>query len=117
MGGAPGIGGAPITSGNSTTYTQSTRSRGATIGGGIYPNGSGTSWWIEYGTSNSYGNQTPATDIGSGTAPASVTGYLSGLDPATTYHYRLVAQNSVGTTYGYDYTFTTRPELAYRPDR
>ena len=53
--GAPGIGGAPITSGNGTTYTQSTRSRGATLTGGIYPNGSATSWWIEYGTTNSYG--------------------------------------------------------------
>jgi hypothetical protein len=32
---------------------------------------------------------------------------LSGLTPGTTYHYRLVAQNRAGTTYGYDYTFTT----------
>src|SRR6201995_5902046 len=104
---APPIPGAPITSGSSTTYTQSTRSRGATLTGGIYPNGSGTSWWIEYGTTNSYGTQTPATDIGPGTAPVAVTGYLSGLAPATTYHYRLVAQNGLGTTYGYDSSFTT----------
>ena len=51
------------------------------------------------------GHQTPATDIGQGTAPVAVTGYLSGLGPATAYHYRLVAQNSLGTTYGYDYSF------------
>ena len=105
--GAPGIGGAPISSGNSTTYTQSTRSRGATIKGGIYPNGSDTTWWIEYGPTTSYGSQTPHVDIGSGTAPVSVTGYLSGLSPATPYHYRLVTSNSLGTTSGYDYTFTT----------
>ena len=42
-----------------------------------------------------------------GERPVAVTGYLSGLAPATTYHYRLVAENSLGTTYGYDYTFTT----------
>ena len=90
--GAPGIGGPPISSGNSTTYTQSTRSRGATIKGGIYPNGSDTTWWIEYGPTTSYGSQTPPIDIGSGTAPVSVTGYLSGLSPATPYHYRLVSQ-------------------------
>ena len=105
--GAPGIGGPPISSGNSTTYTQSTRSRGATIKGGIYPNGSDTTWWIEYGPTTSYGSQTPPIDIGSGKAPVSVTGYLSGLSPATPYHYRLVASNGLGTTTGYDYTFTT----------
>ena len=107
--GAPGIGGPAVSSGSSTpnTYTQSVASRGATIAGGIYRNGLDTSWSIEYGTSTAYGSQTRATDIGAGGAPVSVTGYLSGLAAGTVYHYRLVAQNSLGTTYGYDYTFTT----------
>ena len=34
---------------------------------------------------------------------------MEGLTPATTYHYRLVTQNSEGTTYGVDKTFTTEP--------
>ena len=105
--GAPGIGGPAIDSGSSNTYTQSTSSHGATIAGGIYRNGRDTSWWIEYGASTAYGNQTASTDIGSGTSPVAVTGYLSGLAPSTTYHYRLVAQNTLGTTYGYDYALTT----------
>ena len=105
--GAPGIGGPAIDSGSSNSYTESTGSYGATIAGGIYPNGRDTSWWIQYGTTTAYGNQTASTDIGSGTAPVAVTGYLSQLAPGTTYHYRLVAQNSLGTTYGYDYTATT----------
>jgi PKD repeat protein len=105
--GAPGIGGAANGSGSNPTYTQSTRSRGATIEGGIYPNGLDTSWWIEYGTDNNYGQQTPATDVGASTSPIQAAGYLSHLSPDTSYHYRLVAQNSLGTTYGYDYTFTT----------
>ena len=32
---------------------------------------------------------------------------LTGLSPGATYHYRLVAENSFGIEYGYDYTFTT----------
>jgi hypothetical protein len=33
--------------------------------------------------------------------------YLEGLQPGTTYHYRVVATNVDGTTYGEDQTFTT----------
>jgi hypothetical protein len=32
---------------------------------------------------------------------------LTGLRPATTYHYRLVATNAAGKTLGVDRTFTT----------
>ena len=113
--GAPGIGGPANGSGNTTSYTQSVRTHGATIEGGIYPNGPDTKWWIEYGPTQSYGQQTPATDIGSGAAPVAATGYLSHLAAATTYHYRLVAQNSTGTAYGYDYTFATPPSSATDP--
>jgi PKD repeat protein len=105
--GAPGIGGPSIGSGSQNTYTQGVGSRGATIAGGIYQNGLNTTWWIQYGTTSAYGSQTAPADLGAGSAPVAVTGYLSGLAPATTYHYRLVAENSLGTTYGYDYTFTT----------
>ncbi len=105
--GAPGIGGPSIGSGSLNTYTQDAGSHGATIAGGVYQNGLNTTWWIQYGTTSAYGTQTAAADLGAGSAPVAVTGYLSGLAPATTYHYRLVAENSLGTTYGYDYTFTT----------
>ncbi len=44
-----------------------------------------------------------------------MTGYLSGLTPGTTYHYRLVAENRLGTTYGYDYTFSTPAAPASDP--
>ena len=105
--GAPGIGGPSIGSGSGDTYTQGAGSHGATIAGGIYQNGLNTTWWIQYGTTSAYGSQTAGADLGAGSLPAAVTGYLSGLAPATTYHYRIVAENSLGTTYGYDYTFTT----------
>ena len=106
--GAPGIGGPAIGSGNTTSYTQSTRTHGATLEGGIYPNGLDTKWWIEYGTTTSYGQQTPPTDIGSGTSPVAVTGYLSA--PGREHHLSLPAggrRTRIGTTSGYDYSFTT----------
>ncbi len=101
--GAPGIGG-PGTNGS---YTQSVTDSTAQLQGGVYPNGSDTTYWWEYGTTTDYGQQTAAVDIGSGNAAVSVADSLQGLQPATTYHYRLVAQNSLGTEYGYDFTLTT----------
>jgi hypothetical protein len=101
--GAPGIGG-PGTNGS---YTQSASATTAQLQGGVYPNGSDTTYWWEYGTTTGYGQQTAAVDIGSGNAAVSVIDSLQGLAPGTTYHYRLVAQNSLGTEYGYDFTLTT----------
>ena len=47
------------------------------------------------------------SDVGSGTTPQSVTANITGLTPGTTYHFRAVAVNSVGTTTGADTTFQT----------
>ena len=105
--GGPGIGGPADGTGANNTYTQTVNSTAATLTGGVYPNGLDTTWWVEYGATNAYGQHTAATDIGSGSAPVAVTAALTSLSPSTTYHYRLVAQNSSGTTYGYDYTLTT----------
>jgi hypothetical protein len=109
--GAPGIAG-PGTNGS---YAESVTADTAQLQGGVYPNGSNTTYWWEYGTTTSYGQQTPVTDAGAGSTPQSVTGFLTGLQPATTYHYRLVAQNSVGTEYGYDFTFTIAPSSTSSP--
>ncbi len=103
--GAPGIG-AP---GPSGSYTQSVDSNGAQLQGGLYPNGADTMSWWEYGTTNSYGQETAHTTITAGTSPVAVSDALTGLAPNTTYHYRLVAENSVGIEAGYDYTVTTPP--------
>jgi PKD repeat protein len=112
--GAPGIGGGTIPTGQSTpTNTQTVAAKTATIAGGIYPNQTDTTWWIQYGTSAHYGLQTPQTDIGAGSTAVPVTGELSQLAPNTTYYYRLVAQNSLGTVDGTTYSFTTLPSSSF----
>jgi len=79
----------------------------ATVNGTVNPGGSATDWWFEYGTSTSYGSKTTATGAGSGSGNIAVAKTLTGLTPATTYHYRLVAKSSSGTTNGSDGLFTT----------
>ncbi len=103
--GGPGIGGPPMS--NGLSYAASVTATSASMVGGVYPNGSDTTYWWQYGPTTAYGQVTPSTDVGFGTAPVPVSDTLSGLSPSTTYHYRLVASNSAGTTYGYDYALTT----------
>src|SRR5207249_3985955 len=50
---------------------------------------------------------TPTGNAGSGTSNVSVSAPLAGLTPGTTYHYRLVATSSAGTSRGADGIFTT----------
>jgi hypothetical protein len=95
---------------------QTVTSGSAQLQGGVYPNGADTTYWWEYGSTNAYGQQTLATDIGAGASPVSLTGSLPNLMPATTYHYRLVAENSFGTEYGYDYTLTTPASTTSSPN-
>jgi hypothetical protein len=45
--------------------------------------------------------------VGSGTTAVAVSAPISGLSGGTTYHFRLVATNSAGTTTGADVAFTT----------
>jgi hypothetical protein len=88
----------PVTSVGPTT---------ATATGTVNPNGQATTWYVEYGTSTSYGAKTASVSAGSGTADTAVSASLTGLGPGTTYHYRLVAANSSGTTRGADGIFAT----------
>jgi hypothetical protein len=82
-------------------------STSATAGGTVNPGGQATSWYVEYGTSTSYGRQTTSRSAGSGTANVQVSAPLTGLAPSTTYHYRLVGTNGAGTSHGADGIFTT----------
>jgi len=99
-----------------TQAANSVTSSAATLNGSVSPNRLATTYHFEYGTTTSYGSQSPAVDpnAGSGSTGVAVATSLSGLTAGTTYHFRLVATNSAGTTYGDDLTFTTlvKPSVA-----
>ena len=83
----------------------------ATIAGQVNPNGLATTYEFEYGTSTKYGSATATGSVGAGTTITRVSVTLNGLSSGTTYHYRLLATNADGTSYGADRTFKTTPRL------
>lgn len=86
----------------STGHVKSVLPYSAVVTGDVNPNGAATTWYFEYGLSSSGGfvSHTPASAAGSGGAGVKVKGSLTGLSPATSYSYRIVATNSAGTTFG-----------------
>jgi hypothetical protein len=79
----------------------------ATLIGTVDPNGSPTTYSVEYGTSTAYGLQTSEQAAGDGDAATDISAPVTALTPATTYHYRLVATNAAGVSRGADRSFTT----------
>jgi hypothetical protein len=73
----------------------------------VNPHGQVTNYVFQYGTTSGYGAQTPLAPAGNGTISIEVSQVITGLQPATVYHYRVVAVSSAGTTDGIDHTFTT----------
>jgi hypothetical protein len=74
----------------------------AVLAGSVNPNGSNTSYYFQYGVTKAYGSQTAIANAGSGTKAVAVRLAITGLQPLTVYHYRLVAVNSAGATIGDD---------------
>jgi hypothetical protein len=106
----------------------------ATVGGSLNPEGVDTHYYVQYGTSEEYGQTMPASwaspeeelhgqkpvpaglDGGSGSTLVALGGggslpniTLEGLTGGTVYHYRLVAYNADGTAYGAPQTVTVLP--------
>jgi hypothetical protein len=79
----------------------------ATLTGAIDPHGSNTSYYFQYGPTKAYGSQTALADAGAGTVAVKVAVPVSGLQPITVYHYRLIAVNSGGAATGGDAAFKT----------
>ncbi|HEV7584617.1 MAG TPA: IPT/TIG domain-containing protein [Solirubrobacteraceae bacterium] len=81
----------------------------ATLNGTVNPeDGEVTSCIFEYGQTEAYGQTVGCTPApGAGIAPVSVSATVTGLIAATAYHYRVLATNAHGTSYGSDRTFTT----------
>jgi hypothetical protein len=98
----------PIVSAESATGVSATQ---ATLPGSVNPQGMSTGYRFEYGKTTAYGTSVPVPDknVGSGTGAVAVSESVSGLSPATTYHYRLVATNGVNSAATADKTFETAP--------
>ena len=99
-------GGAPTAT---TLIATSVGETGATLNGIVNPNGMATSAWFEWGTSPSLAtfNTSSAQALAAGTSPQPVMESLSGLNPGTTYYYRVAASSSAGRTSGSIASFTT----------
>ncbi|MCX6277649.1 MAG: GEVED domain-containing protein [Bacteroidetes bacterium] len=101
---------APVVAAPVATTTAATNISGisATLNGTVNPNFASTTVSFEYGTDLTYGTTVagnPSTVPGN--TPQAVNAGLMALSLNTTYHYRIVATNSEGTSYGSDMTFTT----------
>jgi hypothetical protein len=80
----------------------------ARISGTMNPEGSVSRYQFEYGPTIVYGSTTPSA-TGVGSEEIKIAENITGLQPATIYHYRLSATSVGGTTHGPDMTFTTGP--------
>lgn len=96
--------------GAASEITQTT----VTLSGAVNPMGQPTTAYVEVGTTTAYGNRSAGVSLPANVAYYTVTSKWSSLQPGTAYHYRFVATNADGTTYGADQAFTTAaapPEL------
>jgi hypothetical protein len=91
----------------STGTASNVEFRQASFDGSVNPDGGPTEYSYQYGLTNSYGSETSKGNAGTGWGPVSAPLGATGLQPGTTYHFRLVATNPEGTSYGGDETFTT----------
>ncbi len=90
----------------------------ATFNASANPEGASTTVFFKWGLATNYGSNTTLTNIGSGGDEISVSTVVGGLLPFTTYHYRAVAANGLGTNSGGDVSFITygaRSSVTFTP--
>jgi len=73
----------------------------------INPNSSATGFYVQWGATTVYGQTGPVNIVPLPNAVTNLSAWMVSLSPSTTYHYRVVATNSVGTGYSADMTLTT----------
>jgi hypothetical protein len=94
---------------------------GVTFTALLNPGGARTTYRFQYGTSTAYGLETFGKSVAAGAQPVSVNFRVNSLASHTTYHFRVVASNRAGTTFGPDTIAQTGPfppgrlEVSTRP--
>ena len=99
--------------GLTTEPATSVQAHSATLNGSFDPAGEDTEYVFEYGLTDAYGSEAPATPgtvLGTAVGVQPVSTPIAGLTEATEYHYRIRANNVFGTSYGADLTFKTVPD-------
>lgn len=79
-----------------------------TLKGTVNPHGSWTMVWFDYGETTFYGEDETASEVmygGLETIEVYADIEIIGLEYNKNYHYRIAAENEIGTTYGKDKTF------------
>ena len=94
-----------ISSGTPTAYGAQT----VTVTGELNPEGCPTTYHFQYGKTTGYGATAPSPSASApaGTSQESVSAELTGLEPNSTYHFRLVVTAGAVSVHGEDETFTT----------
>jgi hypothetical protein len=80
---------------------------GATLQGVVNPAGETARYWFQYGPTAAYGRFTAMAQAGKGDAQIAVSAAVTGLQPQTTYHVRIVVWAHGTTLPGADVTFAT----------
>src|SRR6266850_6207396 len=81
----------------------------AVMNGSVDPRGGYVLAYFEYGATTNYGRITEMTNVTHGSDLVPVGQTVTGLSAGTTYHYRILASASAGTSFGVDQSFQTLP--------
>jgi hypothetical protein len=90
-----------------TGSTSAVHSTSAVLHGSVNPNGRSTTYFFQWGLTNAYGAVSTTHSAGDGNKNVAVRTTATSLIPGTRYHYRLVATNGSGQSFGADHAFTT----------
>ena len=104
---AAGVAGAAASPTVVTGGVSSVGQTSAVLHATVNPNSTSTTYYFQWGLTNSYGVNGKPHSAGKGDKAVAVDETAGGLIPGTVYHYRVVATNEFGLTVGADRAFKT----------